>query len=524
MSASSGNKLIPVLAGVALILVIYVIWQQFSEPSRSTAGNPMTAIPTPENEVNKTLPSVVGADNDNPTETLRTVATSNEKLRTDVAQVIAMNNKLIEENKRLGGLNASVANNAEQQQSTLGQRNNPIDPADREDEDSDLVGKVIARGSNAVDSFSKVYELNRPRTETEKANAATIPTPGATVPVTSSTSTGIPQQSPDYESAVGGYKTLPPMGYSMVTEPSRNQGNGASNAQITRYVRTSGNDAYAGSVGGTSAAAAAQPVLAEKPKTIPYFTVPENSTLVGVRSMTSLIGRVPIDGRVTDPMQFKAIVGRDNLAANGFELPPDLEGMIITGIAIGDMALSCSEGSVRSGTFVVNDGTVRTISARNRSSGGGGNANSGSVGNDLGFISDEYGNPCIPGKFVTNAPSYLADLSMLKGLDVAAQAYSDAQRTVSQNFATQSQTSTITGSTGGFAMAQAASGATDEIVKWMVSRLKNSFDAVITPAGKSIVFHLDRELQIDKAPDARKIVYRQQGVRQMTRGEHYGLE
>ena len=51
------------------------------------------------------------------------------------------------------------------------------------------------------------------------------------------------------------------------------------------------------------------------------FHAAENATLAGATAMTALIGRVPIDGRVTDPMQFKAVIGRDNLAANGFELP-----------------------------------------------------------------------------------------------------------------------------------------------------------------------------------------------------------
>jgi integrating conjugative element protein (TIGR03752 family) len=240
--------------------------------------------------------------------------------------------------------------------------------------------------------------------------------------------------------------------------------------------------------------------------------------------MTSLIGRVPVDGRVTDPMQFKAIVGRDNLAANGFELPADLAGMIVTGIAIGDMALSCSEGRVRSMTFVFNDGTVRTVSQRKRGSTGVVNAENFGSGDDLGFISDEYGNPCIAGTFVTNAPAYLADIAMLRGLDVAAQAYADAQRTVANNLQSGAVTSMVTGSRSGFAMAQATSGAADEVVRWLTSRLKNSFDAVITPAGRALVVHLDRELQIDKVPDARRLVYRQQGERQLARGEHHGLE
>ena len=44
---------------------------------------------------------------------------------------------------------------------------------------------------------------------------------------------------------------------------------------------------------------------------VPYFTLPENATLAGATAMTALIGRVPIDGRVNDPMQFKAVIGRD---------------------------------------------------------------------------------------------------------------------------------------------------------------------------------------------------------------------
>lgn len=98
----------------------------------------------------------------------------------------------------------------------------------------------------------------------------------------------------------------------------------------------------------------------QSPLDEPYSHPSENSTLAGVTAMTSIIGRVPINGRVTDPMQFKALIGRDNLAANGWELPEDLAGMVVTGIAIGDMALSCSEGKVRSITFVFNDGSIRT--------------------------------------------------------------------------------------------------------------------------------------------------------------------
>lgn len=527
MSSTSSNKLIPILGGVAVLIVGVVIYKQFTG-SGSSHGSVLTSIPTPESA---TLPASQGADNDNATETLRTVTASNEQLRRDVARVIEMNNQLIAENKRMGGANATVSRRIEQEQrDTLnldGPRTDSIDPTGDESGAKSAVNLTLQRGSEAVDTFSRAFQMGMSpaRSETEAANRAAQT---RTTPLLPQQSFSLRTESSTPTVASSGpYRVLPPMGYSAVTQSERGR-NGNDGPAITRYVRTSGNQAYADSSIGsvtTSRAAPARPApqAPAKPEPIPYFTVPENATLVGAVSMTSLIGRVPIDGRVTDPMQFKAIVGRDNLAANGFELPADIEGMIVTGVAIGDMALSCSEGKVRSITFVFNDGTVRTISERSK---GGGNANVNGSGTtqDLGYISDVHGNPCIPGKFVTNAPAYLADLAALKGLDVAAQAFSDAQRTVSNNLGTGNTTSQITGSRSSYAMGQAASGATNEVVAWMTSRLKNSFDAVVTPAGKQIVIHLDKELQIDKMPNARKLVYRQQGTQQLSRGAHYGLE
>lgn len=201
--------------------------------------------------------------------------------------------------------------------------------------------------------------------------------------------------------------------------------------------------------------------------------------------------------------------------------------MIVSGIAIGDMALSCSEGKVRSLTFIFNDGAIRTVSARrgsfaeNRIGSGGG----GAAGNDdLGYISDLHGNPCIAGKFVTNAPAYLTDIVGVKTLEVAGQAYAEAQRTVS-NSPFGGTTSAVTGSVGDYALGQAVSGAADEVSKWLMSRLKNSFDAVVTPSGERLVIHLDQEIRIDKSSNARKVVHRTQPQsQQLARGAHHGLE
>jgi integrating conjugative element protein (TIGR03752 family) len=306
------------------------------------------------------------------------------------------------------------------------------------------------------------------------------------------------------------YKTVAPMGYSVFEDTrSRNQGPPA-----TQYIRTNATARSAHDTGASGVLNATGAELA-RPEDEAYFTLPENATLVGVKAMTAIIGRVPIDGRVTDPMQFKLIVGRENLAANGWELPEDVAGMILTGVAIGDMALSCSEGKIRSATFVFNDGTIRTVSSRGRG------ASSGS-GGDLGFISDPRGNPCIVGKFVTNAPAYLTDIVGAKTLGVAGQAYADAARLVTQT-AAGSTTTQIT-DTSRYVMGQAVSGATDEFTAWLLSRLKNSFDAVVTPSGHDIVVHLDQELRLDKAAAARKITHRTQTTSNAQRGGHHGLE
>jgi integrating conjugative element protein (TIGR03752 family) len=290
-------------------------------------------------------------------------------------------------------------------------------------------------------------------------------------------------------------------------------------ATTTRYVRNPGAAPVASSGSATQAAMAAAAAAEQaKPADEPYYTLPENSTLAGVTAMTSIIGRVPINGRVTDPMQFKALIGRDNLAANGWELPEDLAGMVVTGIAIGDMALSCSEGKVRSITFVFNDGSIRTVSSRRSGS----SASTGSSSaSDLGFISDLHGNPCIQGKFVTNAPAYLTDILGAKSLGIAAEALAQAQTTVTTTG--DSSQSSVTGNAGRFALGRMGSAATDELTRWLTERLKSSFDAVVTPAGAQLVVHLDQQVAIDKPANARKIVHRTQTPNVLS-GARYGLE
>lgn len=471
--AVNRNKLIPILGIAALVMIGSIFALNRSAPP---AAKPMTAVP---------LPATAGADADTPAESLATVVASNRDLRSDVQRVLEENKKLQDELKRRGSSDVvavpqPVAEKPAAQEP--GRTGSPIDV-------------ISGAWDNATGAFGGIGHR-------APAGGAMGAAGGAT------------GAQPDASAGMVDYEVIAPMGY--VKQTSNSQGK-----TTTRYVRAPGAAEVvpaATAAASGSATRAAQAAASARPMPEPFFTLPENSTLAGVTAMTSLIGRVPINGRVTDPMQFKAMVGRDNLAANGWELPEDLAGMIVTGVAIGDMALSCTEGKVRSMTFVFSDGSITTVSARRSSSGA---AQSSGATMDLGFISDLHGNPCIQGKFVTNAPAYLTDIIGAKGLGVAAEALAQAQTTTLNRG--DSTSSAVTGNAGSFALGRMGSAATDELTRWLTERLKNSFDAVVTPAGAQLVVHLDREVQIDKPANPRKIVHRTQATNVLS-GARYGLE
>jgi integrating conjugative element protein (TIGR03752 family) len=243
-----------------------------------------------------------------------------------------------------------------------------------------------------------------------------------------------------------------------------------------------------------------------------YFTVPENATLIGSTAMTALVGRIPVNGRVTDPMPFKALIGRPNLAANGLDVPNDIAGMVVSGTAVGDWGLSCVQGYISSVTFIFNDGRIKTVSDRrkaNASATNTGGLNAGvAAGDAIGWISDERGTPCISGELITNAPTYLTAKIGLKALEAAASAAAAAQTTSTTN-ALGGGSTTVTGDVNKFVLNQTAVGGLRETGDWLNSRLNSSFDAVYVKPGARIVIHIDRELAIDKDDELRKLNYGQ---------------
>ncbi|CAH6383982.1 TIGR03752 family integrating conjugative element protein [Pantoea agglomerans] len=251
----------------------------------------------------------------------------------------------------------------------------------------------------------------------------------------------------------------------------------------------------------------------EEEEAEPVYTLPENSTLIGSRAMTALLGRVPINGTVTDPYPFKVLIGKDNLTANGIELP-DVEGAIVSGTASGDWTLSCVRGQVNSVTFVFTDGTVRTLPKPDRSGKGGNSGNSGNqnggketgTSGGIGWISDENGIPCISGTRKSNASSYLPTIGLLGAAGAAGDAIGQNQQT-SQTNAYGGVTSTLTGDAGQAVLGKAISGSSDEITEWVKQRYGQTFDAIYVQPGAKLAVHITRELAIDYEDKGRRVRY-----------------
>jgi len=231
----------------------------------------------------------------------------------------------------------------------------------------------------------------------------------------------------------------------------------------------------------------------------PVYTVPRNATLIGSTAMTALVGRVPVQGQVRDPMPFKVITGADNLAANGLTIP-GVQGMVWSGTAIGDWTLSCVTGRLDSVTFVFEDGTIRTISSDDKGN------QSGGANKALGWISDEQGIPCVTGDRKTNAPAFLTQRIGMMAIQAAADAAANAQTTSIVSDAG-SVSRSVTGDTGKFVLGKTIAGGSEEVSKWLLERQSQSFDAVFVPAGAHLAIHVDRELPIDLDTHGRKLTH-----------------
>ncbi|MCY3810938.1 MAG: TIGR03752 family integrating conjugative element protein [Gammaproteobacteria bacterium] len=255
----------------------------------------------------------------------------------------------------------------------------------------------------------------------------------------------------------------------------------------------------------------------EAPPVRPVYTIPKNATLIGARAFTALIGRVPVgeEARVTDPYFFKLLIGRDNLAANGHEIP-ELAYAVASGEAVGDWTLGCVSGDVSSLTFVFADGRIATVpEARDVSEGG-----AGTRAVRLGGLSDDHGNPCVAGERITNAGAYLGQSAAALTLGAAAEGLAAAQTTSYAGGVAGTAATVVDGDLGRYAAGRGLSGAAQEVARWLRARQAQEYDAVYVAPGARVAVHVDEELRIDYDPAGRLLRHEDA----MTAGRHRALD
>ena len=230
----------------------------------------------------------------------------------------------------------------------------------------------------------------------------------------------------------------------------------------------------------------------------PRYTIARNSTLIGATAMTALVGRVPVDNTVQDALPFKVLLGADNLAANGFEIP-GVFGMVFSGKARGDWNLGCVQGDISSVTYIFDDQTVRTLSREDF-----GDA-------PLGWLSDDQGYPCVAGERISTRDRVGMNRVLLAAAQALSAAAAASETTTQTSALTNVNSSAVTGDSGRFIAGRASAEVFRELRSWVDAQ--RALDAVLTMPGAAVAVHMDVELHIDHDPQGRKLTYKSGDVR-----------
>lgn len=258
-----------------------------------------------------------------------------------------------------------------------------------------------------------------------------------------------------------------------------------------------------------SAAVDAGRRAAVAPETTAVYTVPTNSTLMGSIAMTALIGRVPIDGTVNDPYPFKVLIGRDNLTANGIDIP-DVAGAVVSGTASGDWTLSCVRGQIRSVTFVFEDGTIRTL-PNDDARGSNRQSSSADTQDGLGWISDPYGIPCVSGERRSNAQQYLGSQALITAAGAGVAALIDSDSGQVSYMSSDGSVGTL-GIGANEAMGRILASGVQDMSAWVNQLYGQAFAAVYVKPGAQVAVHLEQPLTVDYDPTGRRVDHRLGGL------------
>jgi integrating conjugative element protein (TIGR03752 family) len=453
MSMVTSNRLLPLLAGTALVLTVVVAVKTCSPTAEQT-------------HTLSSVPQAPPPDADTPADTIKTLTANVSAMTSELNALRRDNVELQQANRALVAdrdkIEASVLTRV--QQSLVSQR----DP-DAASETQTSLAALTAK----VDALSQ--RVSAPRAAASVSTVADIPV-----------GFGL---GPEGGSEAPLWQWLPPLESATATSSQTRGPANRLRASAQASLATVRPEVERLVAKGADAV----------PASLPVFTVPRNATLLGSTGMTALVGRVPIQGQVRDPMPFKVITGKDNLAANGLHIP-GVAGMIWSGTAIGDWTLACVSGTLTSVTFVFDDGTIHTQASDDSRAGG----SSGTSERPLGWISDARGVPCVSGERKTNAPAFLSQRLGVMALQAAGDAAAQGE-TSTLVHDSGGATQLLTGRTGQYVLGKSISGGSDEVAQWLRERQAQSFDAVFVPAGVELAIHVDRELPIDFHTHGRKL-------------------
>ncbi|MCG8093454.1 MAG: TIGR03752 family integrating conjugative element protein, partial [Candidatus Thiodiazotropha endolucinida] len=358
MAQTTSNRLLPLLAGAVVLMLVFVTLKSCSQ-------EPEDAL------VLESVPQAPAPDADSPADTIKTLTANVASMTTEVQALRKDNDQLRKENRELLANRHQIEENV----TTRVKRELLSHEKNRESRDRIDAG-VLSSLTARVDALSQSLSQRYPNQS------------GSDIPV------GL-----GLDDVGEGAATTDSL---IWVEPLDVVDDAALEANGNSLLQRVGQSTGSALTSATEKTPKIKQALTQELSTVhPVYTVPRNATLIGSTAMTALVGRVPVQGQVRDPMPFKVITGADNLAANGLTVP-GVQGMVWSGTAVGDWTLSCVTGRLDSVTFVFEDGTIRTISGDDRGNQAGG------AEKPLGWISDEQGIPCITGERKTNAPAFLS--------------------------------------------------------------------------------------------------------------------
>ncbi len=457
------NKLLPILVIVVFLALGSLLF--FSGGEDDVKPTPKTAGQAPASEEASPL---TDADRDTYVNTIKTMSARNNDMQA----------RLEELEKRLQDQDREKAKKERDLQTMVDSR-------------------VEERARNLTATFSEKYEKLR----RELGNR--MPTPenqGATGGIPSGL--GLDEfkkfTSPGSGANTGAPMTMLPMGDAVTIMP------------LTSIATTGGQSGTAA----VPVSITGEPLVAQEDKTassrrrkkaepekppVPYFTIPQNATLFSNDTLTALVGIVPnMQGSVVDPIRFKLITGNTNMATNRQFLPAGVRDIVWSGIAIGNREMSCVRGEITSVTFTFEDGTIRTINAQVDA------GKSVLGGKQLGYIATRQGNPCLPGKLITNAQDYLMDRMLASGAAALATSFADTQKTTTQ-YSDGTTSSFFNGDEGQYVAGQTLAGSLTELTSYLRERQRNAVDLVYLDAGQDVVLHVESQIEIDYEPEGRKL-------------------